>query len=661
MTERLCKVLALTVLVTSTGLIAAPAAVAAAVAPPPPIDFPGISNLTSVASANDRFYVAAEAGLHPLMSPDAVLVIGFDGTLEATIGPIPNIYGVAVHDDVLYVTVYEQDEIWRYDLTTDPPTKLGETSVAPMTTPDQVVVTGGRVWFDSVCNFDWSTQIGSMALDGTDVEVTLPIPGDTTFYYWRYCADLDGTPVANRLFLPTAGLTPAKLTVVDVTVDPPTSLTDDAAGQWAHGDFDGGDLAPLPGGTTFAMDAMGTTGVDVRRISDFTLVDHYDGPGRLPRALAATTANGGFLAEGFHEFVGLHGITIWETGVQDPVAEFDLPGIVEQGLAFNEAGTLLAALTQDGAGLHLYRIDPLAIASTLTLSATPPAVDLGDPIDLDGVLTLGGSTAPGGRTITLTREDPGGSAVTVGSDTTAANGSYHLQDTPPGGGTYTYRATFAGAGHVAPAAATDTVDVIKPKAAVSIQVSKRVVRYGGSIRITGHLGAGTESRILKITARFAGGGQRVLASAPVDADGDLAVTYRPPKTATYVATFSGDAVTARAQDSVKAKVRLLLHAELIGSRSTSGDYEIYRRGSVAKCNVRVEPRHARARIDVVLQAFVHGRWVKADSGSFRLTLQSRAVIGVRGSSGVNLRVRVSTPSHADHLGDSSPWLFLRFA
>ena len=37
-----------------------------------------------------------------------------------------------------------------------------------------------------------------------------------------------------------------------------------------------------------------------------------------------------------------------------------------------------------------------------------------------------------------------------------------------------------------------------------------------------------------------------------------------------------------------------------------------------------------------------------------------AGFAIRGTSNVNFRVHVSLPTHADHLGDTSPWLYLRF-
>jgi hypothetical protein len=409
------------------------------------------------------------------------------------------------------------------------------------------------------------------------------------------------------------------------------------------------------------MHAIGATGVDVRRISDLALLQHYEGPGRLPRALAATTANGGFLAEAFEFPIADSGITLWETGTEQPVAEYGVPGIVEQGLAFSQDGTVLVALGVDGLGLHMYRIDPLAIPTSLTLIATPSDISVGEPVDLDGALTIDGGTTPAGRTITITREAPGGATVSIGSDTTAGDGSYHLEDTPPGGGTYIYTATYAGSGHIAPAAATRTVRVVKPKASVSAKVSKGVLTYGDRVRITGHLGAGTQSRVLNITAEFVGGGTKVLASGTVDPQGDLSVTFRPPKTATYVVSFAGDAVRAAAKDTAKVRVRVILDTELTGSRSRRGAYEIYRRNSVARCRVAVAPNHTGTKIDVELQASVRGRWQRVDFGTFRLARGSRALIGVRGSSGVNLRVRVSVRGHPDHLGDTSPWMYLRFA
>jgi hypothetical protein len=43
-----------------------------------------------------------------------------------------------------------------------------------------------------------------------------------------------------------------------------------------------------------------------------------------------------------------------------------------------------------------------------------------------------------------------------------------------------------------------------------------------------------------------------------------------------------------------------------------------------------------------------------------LNASSVAGFAIRGSPKVNFRVHVSLPTHHDHLGDTSPWQYLRF-
>ena len=92
----------------------------------------------------------------------------------------------------------------------------------------------------------------------------------------------------------------------------------------------------------------------------------------------------------------------------------------------------------------------------------------------------------------------------------------------------------------------------------------------------------------------------------------------------------------------------------------SGRYHIYRRGSRATCLARVAPNHKGFSVRATLQMFTNGKWRKSAARSFRLNASSVTGFAIRGSRNVNFRVHVSLPTHHDHLGDTSPWQYLRF-
>jgi hypothetical protein len=301
----------------------------------------------------------------------------------------------------------------------------------------------------------------------------------------------------------------------------------------------------------------------------------------------------------------------------------------------------------------------LTVGSTLTLDAAPATAGVGDQIDLSGQLTFADTSSSAGETITVTRDDAGGTHP-IGAPVTASDGSYSLADVVDVGGLVTYHAAFAGTVDVDPSEATDTVSVTKLASKVSLHVSDHAVTFGRSVHLTAHLGGGTGSRVLAIYARLDGGNRKLIRKARVDRHRDLSASFSPSRDTTFTARYDGDLSHRAAHDTAVTRVRVIVSAKLVRSVASSGKYRIYRRGSKAPCLVRVGPNHARFSVRAVLQAFVHGGWHTVATRSFRLNASSGTGIGIDGSSNVNFRVHVSLATHRDHLGDTSPWRYLRF-
>ena len=148
----------------------------------------------------------------------------------------------------------------------------------------------------------------------------------------------------------------------------------------------------------------------------------------------------------------------------------------------------LVVLTMAGGLLVGVAPAALAVATTLTLSATPPTGNLGDQISLDGTLAFGDASPSEGESIDLTRTEWDGSVTSLADVAVAADGTFHLDDTPSGGGDLTYTATFVAHDAFDGAVATDTVDLQRPASSVTASVSKQIVTFGEKITVTGHLG-----------------------------------------------------------------------------------------------------------------------------------------------------------------------------
>jgi hypothetical protein len=298
-------------------------------------------------------------------------------------------------------------------------------------------------------------------------------------------------------------------------------------------------------------------------------------------------------------------------------------------------------------------------STTLTLQATPSKAKVNEQITLTGQLMFDDTSSSEAQTITLTRDDPAGSHP-LPDAVTGPNGSFSATDTVAVAGTATYQASFAGGGGEDPSNDSATVMVTKYASHVSIAVSSHAVRFGTAVHLTAHLGRGTESRTLGIYAKPDGGSEKLVRQADVGRHRDLRATFAPSKDTTFIARYDGDPSHRAAHADAGTRVRVVVHATLTKAVARSGRYHIYRRGAHAPCIVRVLPNHKGFAVRAVLQAFTNGRWHRSAARSFRLNASSVVGFAVRGSSKVNFRVHVSLPTHHDHLGDTSPWQYLRF-
>jgi hypothetical protein len=300
-----------------------------------------------------------------------------------------------------------------------------------------------------------------------------------------------------------------------------------------------------------------------------------------------------------------------------------------------------------------------ATGSTLTLNATPSTAKVGDEITLSGMLSFDDASSAAGLTISLTRDD-GSGPQPLPDVVTDSGGAYSTSDTVDAAGSVTYEASFAGDGTHDPANANDTVSVTKYASTISLAVSAKAVTYGTSVHLTAHLGRGTESKVVTIAAKPDGGSETAIRTGTVDSHRELHASYTPSKDTTFIARYDGDPAHRASHDEAVTRVRVIVKATLSNFVVTSGKYHIYKKGARAPCIARVIPNHKGFDVRATLQMFVNHRWRKSAARSFRLNSSSVAGFAIRGTSNVNFRVHVSLPTHRDHLGDTSPWQYLRF-
>ena len=300
-----------------------------------------------------------------------------------------------------------------------------------------------------------------------------------------------------------------------------------------------------------------------------------------------------------------------------------------------------------------------ATGSTLTLSATPSTAKVGDEITLAGTLSFDDMSSAAGLTISLTRDD-GSGPQPLPDVVTDSSGSYSTSDTADAAGSVSYQASFAGDGTHDPANQSGSVSVTKYSSTVSLAVSAKAVTYGTSVHLTAHLGRGTMSNTVTISAKPDGGREKVIRTGPVDGHRDLHATVTPSKDTTFIARFDGDLAHTASHDDAVTRVRVIVRATPLNFVAKSGKYHIYKKGSRAPCLAHVTPNHKGFAVRATLQMFVNHRWRKSAARAFQLNSSSVAGFAIRGTSNVNFRVHVSLPTHSDHLGDTSAWQYLRF-
>jgi sugar lactone lactonase YvrE len=592
---------------------------------------------------HDHVFVSSGSG------GSGVDVLDYSGEPVTTLS-IAGASGMALVGSTLFVAAADADQIVAVDTATL--AVADGSDLAPLTEPGSLAYVAGKLWFTTgACGS--TVQHANIDTGGLHVSTPVTLAADT-------CPRYAASPVdPDVLLMFDEGADPMTLSEYDMSTTPPTLVlgADNPDGSAA-----GDDAVFAPDGASIVTAAESETSFGEAKTSDLTSVRSYVAAA-APDAVDVTAAGVDRLAGGSDTPDG-DSVWVYDIGTSTATNTFDLPGddtVVPHGIAWSDDGTAVFVVSRgsSSSALRLSAFDPDAVASTLTLSATPGSVTVGDRVTLQGTLTPDGASAVAGEKVTLFRMDATGTDR-VGAATVALDGSYSLKDTVKVGGPTTYLARFGGSFGVKPSEATDTVTVAKLASHVSIKLSDAAVPFGDTVRITGHLGAGTRSRVLELYAKPDGGHQSLIKRAKVDAHGNLSASFSPVRDTTFTARFDGDRRHRSDEDHAVTRVRVIVNAKLTNFIATSGKYKIYRGGKAAPVHVHVSPNHAGFRVRVTLQGFVGGRWQPFDRGSFKLNAASNTSFVIQGSSNVNFRVQVKLPTHTDHLGDASPWLYLRF-
>ena len=591
------------------------------------ISLPGVTYLTQAvpdtAGGNSELFAAANG---------EIMVSTLAGASIATLDAGDGINGLALSADggTLYASVTSGAHAGSVAAITVS-TVAGATPAQtfyPLTagdSPGSLAVQSGRVWvgYSSTVGDVTSYQIG--AVDLTDGTFEAAAAGGS----WPDNLQLAADPSDSGVLVALDYQSQSEAETFNTGTDPATALAGPAelgsAGtpcNWLA------QVAVMPGGQRFAVACTGAGSYAYATGDVATSVAYYNANG------AGTSLNTGLAVDPDGTVAVANRTTIYVYKPDETLLNTLTLGAGDEllegkGLAWADApgGPGLAAGFGVGDAapyaVHIFTQAELQRPSTLTLTATAPKA-FGRPVTLSGSSVLAaavGDTSP----VTITRTGPGGTETrTV---TPAGSGAFTLTDTPKTAGTYRYTASV---GPVSSATVTARVPLNGPT--LTLAPGSSTVGYKAALRLTATLGATYVSRALTIEAEVNGSKtEKVIASAKVNAKGQLTVAVTPLQSTTYRAVYAGDTDDAPVSASTVISVRALVRQALAGRYGTRKagrtTYQLYHRTGAITVAAMVTPAHPGGCVEVQTQEFAKGAWhASATTGCAKLSAASKATV-----------------------------------
>jgi hypothetical protein len=170
--------------------------------------------------------------------------------------------------------------------------------------------------------------------------------------------------------------------------------------------------------------------------------------------------------------------------------------------------------------------------------------------DIMGSLTIGGSPAPAGSPIDVTRTESGNGDVAQFTTATDDLGNFQSFDTLPALGTYTYVISYPGNATTAPASYSDYEVTAGPRqtsiifAGPTTDIARQPITLNGLLQPAGSgvLDSPPTGTVISITRTLAGSTNTASFTATTDVDGNFTITDTPlvAGTYTYTASYTSD-------------------------------------------------------------------------------------------------------------------------
>jgi hypothetical protein len=300
------------------------------------------------------------------------------------------------------------------------------------------------------------------------------------------------------------------------------------------------------------------------------------------------------------------------------------------------------------------------VATSLTLAASPNPVPVNGLVTVSGALTqaVGGIS---GKPIEISVTPPGGLRTVRASVTTGASGQFSYGDPNPlaVAGTYVYEARWSGDTSYAASTRTAAVAVTRAVPVVSLGISPLAVDYNRQARVAVNV-SGASSGTVSIYATPLGGVRTLIGGGALTSLGNFSASLTMTRTALLVAEYGGSATHSPAASTGKiVQVRAIARVRLRGGYGRAGKYRLYRLGARPRMTGTVVPNHAGSDLVFVAQKSVRGAWRTMATTTLPIEATGSAYAVLRRASRGAWRIRTLFKGDADHLGDRSPWKYLK--
>ncbi|WP_201452594.1 Ig-like domain repeat protein [Streptomyces sp. HM190] len=578
-----------------------------------------------------------------------IVVTDFHGIVVKQLTNLPGVQGLELSADsgTLYAAVRDADAVVAVDTATSTESARYTVGDAPVS----LAVAGGKVWFGY--GAAGSGDLGSLDLSGEEPVVALD--QDTT-HLWYYAPVLDAAPGAGAL---VAGESSGnKLAVYDVS-----SGTASRTAAVDTGGSNMGDLAVTPDGQRVIVASGAPYHHQVFRTSDLTADGTYASdsyPNSVAVAPDGTVAAG---IDGIYE----PDIYIYKPGSTSAVREYDFPNtgsgsggdeLPDSGLAWAPDASRLFAVTYNDEGVYSLRVLEAPTRATTAVSVNAPATATrAKKLTVTGKVTSK-AALPAGVKLTVTRTDlENTSGKALAAVTVAADGTYSFSDTPTVGGKVKYTVRYAGDADHAPGSASDTVEVSRATAALTLDKNRRTYAYGTDVKFTAHLGTTYKNRKLEIWADPYGSDKpdKLVKSGTVNSSGNLSATLDLRRDTKVSVKFAGDArykpktVTSTVYTKVRISSSISGHYKTQTAWGQKYHYVRKSKDPVLKTTMTYHPGRKQR---LQLQAYYQGAWRDAGSEYFELGTSGRSDVTLTGTPTTNIRFRFRSEYHDTTSGDN---------